>query len=99
MASENDCKGPFHCAFRGFDRANLTEFSENFTDENGMEASSDTLSRVAKANKVANFPTSAAIGSAQLSPTEVLKSKTRVGSHVTCTWDWVGYGYGTLLII
>ena len=81
--SVNDCNGPFRCAFRGFDRANWTEFSENLTDENGIEASSDTRSRVAKASKVANFPTNADIRSALLSPAEVMKLRTILGSHVT----------------
>jgi hypothetical protein len=48
-----------------------------------MEASSDTLSRVANENKVANFPTSMDIGSALFSPEEVMKLRTRLGSHIT----------------
>lgn len=48
-----------------------------------METSSDTLRGVAKANKVANFPTNTDIGSALLSPKEAIKLRTRLGSHVT----------------
>lgn len=50
-----------------------------------MGASSDTLNSVTKANKVVNFPIKTDIESVMLSPTEVMKLRTWLGSMLHCT--------------
>jgi hypothetical protein len=62
------CNGPLRCALRGFDKENLTAFSASITDAKVTEASSDTLSRVARARRVTNFPDNVGRGRNSLLP-------------------------------
>jgi hypothetical protein len=71
------------------ERENLTDLSKKTTDAKGMDASSDTLNNVAKANKVLSFPTKMGKRRNLLLPSDAVKLMTRLGSQVKL---YLGFG-------
>jgi hypothetical protein len=63
-----DCSGPLCCAFLGFKRVNVTPLFEKIIDDRLMEASSETLSKEARANNMAVFRVNTEIARLRFSP-------------------------------